>query len=293
MPEFLKNVYLLSAVASITFGVIGAFVVARRIGYLSGAISHCAFGGVGFGLWLKQTITTGSFGLLALLESLSSKDSGKALCEKIGGFVNPVSSALIFAILAALFVDWIRRHAREREETLLGAIWAIGMALGLIFLERVKGYNSSASTYLFGDILLVTKTDVWFALSLGAVILCAVFSNFKRLEAVCFDEEYALLRGVNVGRQNRLLLILTAIAVVLMLRLVGMAMIVALLTLPAATASRFTKRLSSMIIMSIAVCFVGSWLGVWLSVKLNCSTGPMIIIVVALFYAISLPFKRS
>ena len=121
----------------------------------------------------------------------------------------------------------------------------------------------------------------------------SVFVNFKKLEAVCFDEEYALLRGVNVGRQNRLLLALTAVTVVLMLRLVGMAMIVALLTLPAAIANRFTKRLGSMIACAIAVCFVGSWLGIWLSVQLNSSTGPTIILVVALFYALSLPFKRG
>ncbi len=293
MPEFLQNVYLLSALSSVTFGVVGAFVVARRIGYLSGAISHCAFGGVGFGLWLKQTLAAGAFGTLALAEIFCGKGNGERVCAKLGEFVNPIPSALVFAVLAALLVDWIRRHAKEREETLLGAVWAVGMAIGLVFLERVKGYNASASTYLFGDVLLVTRSDVWVSAILGACVLAAVFANFKKLEAVCFDEEYALLRGVNVGRQNRLLLTLTAVTVVLMLRLVGMAMIVALLTLPAAIASRFTKRLGSMIACAVAVCFVGSWLGIWLSVQLNSSTGPTIILVVALFYALSLPFKRG
>lgn len=292
MPDFLKNVYLLSAVSSVTFGVIGAFVVARRIGYLSGAVSHCAFGGVGFGLWLKQVVSTGALGSLALASLFTEKGSELALCERVSSLIDPTLSAGVFAVLAALVVDWIRRHAKEREETLLGAIWAIGMALGLLFLERVSGNNASASTFLFGDILLVTFRDVQVASIFGALILAIVFCNFKKLEAVCFDEEYAALRGVNVGRQNRLLLVLTAIAVVLMLRLVGMAMIVALLTLPAATASRFTQRLSSMIIASIAVCFVGLWLGILLSVKLNCSTGPTVILVVAIFYAISLPLKR-
>ncbi|MDD3590980.1 MAG: metal ABC transporter permease [Thermoguttaceae bacterium] len=292
MPDFLKNVYLLSAVSSVTFGVIGAFVVARRIGYLTGAISHCAFGGVGIGLWLRQLFTKGACGTLALVSLFAPEGAAKDVCKKIGESIDPVTSALIFAVLAALLVDWIRRHAKEREETLLGAIWAIGMAVGLLFIEKVSGNSSSVSTYLFGEILLVSSRDVWFAAIFGALIVGTVFFNFKKLEAVCFDEEYALLRGVNVGRQNRLLLVLTAISVVLMLRLVGMAMVVALLTLPAATASRFTKRLSSMIVVSILVCFVGSWLGVWLSVRLDCSTGPVIILVVAVFYAISLPIKR-
>lgn len=292
MPDFLKNVYLLSAVSSVTFGVIGAFVVARRIGYLTGAISHCAFGGVGIGLWLRQLFTKGACGTLALVSLFAPEGAAKDVCKKIGESIDPVTSALIFAVLAALLVDWIRRHAKEREETLLGAIWAIGMAVGLLFIEKVSGNSSSVSTYLFGEILLVSSRDVWFAAIFGALIVGTVFFNFKKLEAVCFDEEYALLRGVNVGRQNQLLLVLTAISVVLMLRLVGMAMVVALLTLPAATASRFTKRLSSMIVVSILVCFVGSWLGVWLSVRLDCSTGPVIILVVAVFYAISLPIKR-
>lgn len=290
MPEFLINVYLLSAVASVTFGAIGAFVVARRIGYLTGAVSHCAFGGVGFGLWLQQLVAQG-FGA-GVVGLFAAKGTELAVCQRISSWIDPVTSAMVFAILAALLVDWIRRHAKEREETLLGAIWAIGMALGLLFLERVSGNNSSASTYLFGEILLVSQRDVVMAAGFGVFIGALIFLNFKKLEAVCFDEEFAGLRGVDVGRQNRLLLVLTALAVVLMLRLVGMAMIVALLTLPAATASRFTKRLSSMILVSILVCFIGSWLGIWLSVKLNCSTGPTIILVIALFYACSLPFKR-
>ena len=166
------------------------------------------------------------------------------------------------------------------------------MALGLLFIERVEGY-ASVSNYLFGDVLLVGASDIWTAAALGGAILLVVFCDFKHLEATCFDEEYAELRGVNVDFQNRLLLTLTAIAVVLMLRIVGLAMIVALLTLPAATAGRFTKRLGTTIVASIAICFVGSWLGIWLSFLLNFSTGPTIILVVAIFYGISLLWGKK
>jgi len=293
-PDFLTNVFLLCAVSSVTFGVVGSFVVARRIGYLTGAISHSAFGGIGFGLWLKQRVAIGAFGIAYVFPRLFQKPDSSEIkfCETLSSFINPVPAALIFAVLAAILVDWIRKHAKEREETLLGAIWALGMALGLLFLEGVKGYVS-ATTFLFGDVLLVSKVDVWTATSLGAVILLIVACDFKRLEAVCFDEEYAELRGVNVSFQNRLLLVVTAVSVVIMLRVVGMAMIVALLTLPAATASRFTKRLSSAIFLSTIICFVGSWIGVWLSYLLNSSTGPTIILVIATFYAVSLPFGKK
>lgn len=286
-PDFLKNVYILSAISSVTFGLIGALVVARRVGYLAGAISHCAFGGIGFGLWLKQTIAAGAFGFLALATLFTSADDALKLCERWSSVVDPVPSALIFAVLAALLVDAIRRRAKEREETLLGAIWALGMALGLLFLERVDGYVS-VSTYLFGDVLLISRGDIWTSAILGGAILTIVGLDFKRLEAVCFDEEHAELRGINVDAQNRLLLALTAVSVVLMLRVVGMAMIVAMLTLPAATACRFTKRLGSTIFASIAICFLGSWLGIWLSFVFNSSTGPTIILVVAIFYAVAL-----
>ena len=263
-PDFdiLRNAYILTAVASVTFGVIGAFVVARRIGYLTGSIAHSAFGGVGVGLWFKQCVETGALGVMGIAALFTSTEKDALnLCEKWSGFIDPVLSALLFSILAALLVDWVRRNAQEREETILGAIWAIGAAAGLLFLEQVKGYVS-ATTYLFGDVLLVSSLDVNLTFILSAVIILLILFNFKKLEAVCFDEEYAELRGVNVRAQNRLLLVLAAATVVLLMRVVGMALIVALLTLPAAAVCRFTKRLGSTIIGSIVVCFVGSWLGI-------------------------------
>lgn len=293
-PDFdiLRNAYILTAVASVTFGVIGSFVVARRIGYLTGSIAHSAFGGVGVGLWFKQCVETGALGIMGIAALFASTEKDALnLCRTWSGFIDPVLSALLFSILAALLVDWVRRNAHEREETILGAIWAIGAAAGLLFLEQVKGYVS-ATTYLFGDVLLVSSLDVNLTFILSAVIILLILFNFKKLEAVCFDEEYAELRGVNVRAQNRLLLVLAAATVVLLMRVVGMALIVALLTLPAAAVCRFTKRLGSTIIGSIVVCFVGSWLGIWLSYLLNCSTGPTIILVVALFYVAALALQK-
>ncbi|MGI6402294.1 MAG: metal ABC transporter permease [Thermoguttaceae bacterium] len=290
-PEFLRNAYLLTAIASVIFGAIGAFVVARRIGYLAGAIAHCAFGGVGLGLWLKQRVAAGALGTLALATLFSSHEGAAEVCRRWSEYIEPVPAAFIFSLLAALLVDYVRRRAQEREETIIGAIWAIGAAVGLLFLDRVHGYVT-ATTYLFGDVLLVSKKDVWISVVLGAIILASLLCNFKKLEAVCFDEEFARLRGINIQFQNRLLLVLTASTVVILMRVVGMALIVALLTLPAATASRFTKRLGTTIIGSIVVCFAGSWLGIWLSYLYDFSTGPTIILVVALFYVAALALSR-
>lgn len=287
--ELLHNAYLLTALTSVTFGVIGSFVVARRIGYLTGAIAHSAFGGVGVGLWLSQTVTAGAlgFGALARLLVGGSEEQGSALCAKLGALIRPVPSALFFAALSALVVDFIRRNANEREETLLGALWALGVGIGLVFIEKVNGY-ASVNAYLFGDVLLVSRSDVWFSAILSAVILALTLLNFKRLEAVCFDEEFAELRGINVARQNRLLLLLTSVTVVLLMRVTGMALIVSLLTLPAATACRFTKRLSTTIVASIVICLLGSLLGIKISYCLNISTGPTITLVVAAFYLVAL-----
>ena len=269
--EILKNAYVLAAISSATFGVIGAFVVARRIGYLTGAIAHCAFGGVGIGLWFSRAFA----GVLGARASTLFESQF------------PEWTALAFALVAALLVDWTRRRAKEREETLLGVIWAFGTAIGLLFIDRVPGY-ASATTYLFGDVLLATSADVGSAAVLGAVILSLVALNFKKLEAVCFDEEFAELRGVNAAAQNRLLLVLTAAAVVMMTRVIGLALVVAMLTLPAATACRFTKRLSTTIVASIAACFVATTLGLKISYMLNFSSGPTIILVAATFYVVAL-----
>lgn len=289
--EILRDAYLVTALASVTFGAIGSFVVARRIGYLAGAIAHSAFGGIGIGLWLRQGVAGGRFGFLALAALFASDATSKeSLLDRWSSFVDPTLSAFVFAILAAVLVDFVRRRASEREETILGAIWAIGAALGLLFLDRVNGYVS-ATTYLFGDVLLVSKSDVWISAILGGLIIACLLLDFKKLEAVCFDEEFAELRGIDVRFQMKLLLVLTAATVVILMRVVGMALVVALLTLPAATVSRFTKRLGATIVGSIVVCFVGCWLGIWLSCVYNFSTGPMIVLVVAVFYVAALLFK--
>ncbi len=292
MLELMGPSFILTAIASVVFGAIGTFVVARRIGYLTGSIAHSAFGGVSIGLWIQECVKYGAFGSAAIAACfLKNPGDAYEVCFRLSKYVSPVLAAFLFAIFAAILVDWIRCHAHEREETVLGAIWAIGAAVGLLVLEQIRDYVSPTSI-LFGDVLFVTRRDIILTACLGLVILALLLVNFKKLEAVCFDEEFAELRGINVRTQNRLLLILTAVTVVLLSRLVGMALIVAMLTLPAAAVSRFTKRLGTTIVASIVLCFIGSWIGIATSYWLDISTGPTIILIVAIFYVAALVLRQ-
>ena len=275
-PEFafLRAAFLLSAAASIAFGFIGTFVVVRRIGYLAGAISHCAFGGIGFGIWLKQAVAAGALGIGCLISNPTQA------AEKI----DPVIVAVFAAIIASLLIGVIKERTGEREDTLIGLLWSVGMAIGLLFLDKTTGYASSVSSYLFGDAALVSVSDLKTVAILSGCVLLICTCFFKQLEAICFDEEFAKLENINVKFYFQLLLMLTAVTVVLMLRIVGILLVIALLTLPPAAAGQLTRRLGPMIGLAVFFCFFGSWLGIYLSFLFDFSVGPMIIIVVALMY---------
>ena len=271
-PEysFARTAFLVSALASLTFGVIGTFVVVRRIGYIAGAIAHCAFGGIGIGLFLQQTIVTGL--------------GGTAAARALALWFDPMLVAVLVSIGCALIIGAIQLYGKEREDTIIGAIWSVGMAVGLLCLDKTEGYFS-ISSYLFGDILLISWTDICFVGGLGLGVLVVVSLCFQRFAAVCFDEEFSRLRGIRTGFYFQLLLILTAITVVLMVRVVGIILVIAMLTLPAATAGRLTNRLLPMSIIAVLLCFLCSWVGLYLSIVYNFSAGPMMILVSAVVYA--------
>lgn len=261
--------FWVSALASLSFGVIGTFVVVRRIGYIAGAISHCAFGGIGVGLFLRQTVSVGFFGAVA--------------SKTFTPWIDPIVVAIFVAVLCALVIGAVQLYGKEREDTIIGAIWSIGMAIGLLFLDRTSGYNQ-ISSYLFGDIFLISWTDVYLVGTVSAVVLGVFSLCFQRFSAVCFDEEFAKLRGLRTGFYYQLLLVLTAVTVVLMIRVVGIILVIAMLTLPAATAGRLTKRLFPMCVLSVVLCLLCSWIGLYLGVLLNFSAAPMIILVAAAAY---------
>lgn len=262
---FLRYALIAGLLTSVPFGIIGAFVVTRRISYIAGAISHSILAGIGIALFLN-----GVFGMT---------------------WFSPVYGAALSALAAALVIGFAGIYAGEREDSVIGAIWAVGMALGFLFIEKTPGYVSPMS-YLFGNILLITKQDLYVISVLGLfiVLVCVLFYN--KLLAVCFDEEFALLKGVNVKFYYLLLLCLTSLAIVLLVRIVGIIMVIALLTLPAAVAGHFTKRLSGMMVISALLCMFFTSAGLAVSYSYNLPCGPTIIMIAGICY-LAVAYFRS
>ena len=254
---FLRLAFLVGTLASVPFGIMGTYVVTRRISYLAGAISHCVFGGIGLGLYLQNKIGLEWF--------------------------DPMYGAVMAAIMAALVIGAVSLYAKQREDTVIGALWAVGMASGLLFVDITPGYFD-ISSYLFGDILLISQQDVWMVAGLNVLVVGLSLWFYNRLLAVCFDEEFSALRGIPVGAVYMLLLCMTALTVVLLVRVVGIVMVIALLTIPAAVASQFAKRLWQTMLLAIIFCVIFTWSGLGVSYYYSLSSGPTIIVIAGLTY---------
>lgn len=260
MP-FFRYALLTGIFASLPFGIIGTFVVVRRISYIAGAISHCVLGGIGLGLYLEKAMGITWFG--------------------------PMTGAVLAALLAAVILTLVSHHARQREDSVIGALWAVGMATGLLFIARTPGYVDPMS-YLFGNILLVSKGDLLFVLALDVVVLGLVGIFYHKFLAVCFDEEFARLRGMRTGWIYLLLLCLTALTIVLLVRVVGIVMVIALLTLPAAVAGNFSRNIFQMMLLAVLFCAAFVVLGLGVSFGLDLPSGPIIIVIAAIVYLFTL-----
>lgn len=258
---FFRYAMLTGIFASIPFGIIGTFVVVRRISYIAGAIAHCVLGGIGLGLYLEKAVGITWFG--------------------------PMQGAVLVALLAAVILTLVSRYAAQREDSVIGALWAVGMASGLLFIAKTPGYVDPMS-YLFGNILLVSKSDFLFVLALDILVLGLVGIFYNKLLAVCFDEEFARLRGVKSDLVYLLLLCLAALTIVLLVRVVGIVMVIALLTLPAAVAGNFSRNILQMMLLAVffCACFVVTGLGV--SYSLDLPSGPVIIIIAAAVYLLAI-----
>jgi zinc transport system permease protein len=256
---FLRYAFIMGGLAAISFGIIGTFVTIKRIGYLAGAISHSVFGGIGLALFLQVKAGLTWF--------------------------DPIFGAVLAAITAAIIVGLVSLHAKEREDTIIGTLWAVGMASGILLIDMTPGYFN-LSSYLFGDILLISGKDLLFVGCLDAVVLGLSILFFNQFFSVCFDNEFTSLRGINTTFFYLLLLILTALTVVLLVRVVGIVLVIALLTIPPAIASFYAKRLWQMMLYSILLCAVFTWAGLGISYAFSLSSGPAIIVLSGAVYLV-------
>lgn len=256
---FLQMSLLAGLLASLGCGVIGTFVVVKRITFLAGGIAHSVLAGMGAAVYY--------------------------------GF-DPLLGALIAAIVSALLIGWIRLNWKTQEDTLIGAIWAMGMAIGLLFISQTPGYTSSLTSYLFGNILLVPEQDVWFMAALDALLLVIVGLFYRQFLAVIFDEEFARLRGVPVSFFYLLLLCLIAVTVVLLIHVVGLILVIALLTLPAAIAGHYVHSLGGMMLIATLLGSSFTVGGLALSFSPDLPAGPTIILLAGSAYVLSAIFSH-
>lgn len=267
LQALVSNPLLLSAViaglaSSVVSGIIGSYVVVKRIVFISGSISHSVLGGIGFCLWLERA--------------------------KGVEWVSPLYGALAAAILSALIIGWIRINYRQREDSVIAALWSIGMAVGVLFISQTPGFNVELTNFLVGNILWVTPTDLYILLMLDAFILVVVFCMHKRFLAICFDEEQAQLQGLHVNTLYLLLLVLTAISIVLLIQVVGIILVMTMLTIPPAIANLFTSRLSRMMTIAVGLSCLFCIAGMSTAYYMDWPGGATIALIAGLAYVVSL-----
>ncbi|MFC2150104.1 metal ABC transporter permease [Calditrichota bacterium] len=255
--RFLRYALISGLLSSLAFGIVGSFVVARKISYIAGSIAHSVLAGIGFSLYAQYHFDWNWF--------------------------HPMLGATIAALLSALLIGFVTLRARQNEDTVIGAVWAIGMALGLILIALTPGYIDPMS-YLFGNILMMSSRDLWRIALLDGVIVSGIILLYNKLQAVCFDDEFVKVRGLNADGLYILLLLITALTIVLMVHVVGIVLVIALLTLPAAVASLFAKRLWQMMSLAVLFSMIFTTGGIAASYSMDLPSGPVIILLAGTVY---------
>ncbi|MBP2029188.1 zinc transport system permease protein [Methanohalophilus levihalophilus] len=257
--QFMQTAIIAGLLASIACGIIGVYVVVKRIVFISGGIAHASFGGIGLGYFLG---------------------------------INPILSVLPFSVLTAVVMGLVNRRTKIAEDTAIGILWAVGMAIGVMFVGLTPGYAPDLMTYLFGNILTVPLMDLYLMAVLDVIIIIFAYLFYKEFLAISFDEEFAEVSDLPVEKLNLLLLCLIALTIVVMIRIVGLILVIALLTIPASISRSFSGNLIGM--MKLSICFgaVFTILGLFLSYILDVPSGSTIILVMAAGYLLHIPLRK-
>ena len=251
--NFLQNAIMAAILASVACGVIGTYIMEKKLVMMSGGIAHTAFGGIGLGYFLK---------------------------------VEPILTALGVSVIAAVAVAAVKRRALTDSDLLIGMFWSLGMALGVVFIAMTPGYPPDTASYLFGNILAVSRADLRLILGLDVLVVLAVTALFQAFKAYIFDEEFSSVAGVPVRMLEYLLFVLVAVTVVILIRVVGIILVIALLTAPPAIAKQFSFDLKKIMALSVGLGIVFCLSGLWLSYSVRLASGASIVLVAVGSYAL-------
>jgi len=244
--EFMQNALIAGLLVSLISGIVGSLIVVNRMVFLAGGIAHTSYGGIGFAIY---------FGLPIFL------------------------GASLFAVLASVLMAFLTLKYRDRIDTFIGLIWACGMAIGVILIDLTPGYNVDLMSYLFGSILAVAQDDLYIMVGVLALILAVVTSGYRKILAVSYDSEYATIRGINVPFYYTLMLVVASLGIVIAMKVVGLILVIAMLTIPVFIAERISQSLAGMMIVSGIISTLFTLIGLGVSYYYNLTSGATIIMV--------------
>ena len=256
---FIQNALIAAVLVSVACGIVGTFVVVKKIVSISGAISHAAFGGIGLGFYLG---------------------------------INPILAAIPFSVISAVGIGLIGEKAKISEDTAIGILWSLGMALGVIFINLTPGYAPDLFSYLFGNILTVPSSDLILMLILDIIITSIVILFYREFVAVSFDSMYSKAVGVPSELINILLLCVVALSVVVLIKVVGVILVIALLSIPAAISRQITNRMKNIMFFSVVIGMILTIIGLWLSYIFNMASGATIVLILGIAFFISILIKK-
>lgn len=252
--QFIINAFVAALLIAVAAGMVGSYIVAKRLVFLSGGITHASFGGIGIAYFLG---------------------------------INPLAGAATFAVLSAFGVEALSQRMAVREDSAIGILWSVGMAIGIFFIYLTPGYSPNLMTFLFGSILTVSSTDIWLLLALNIVMVAFFLLFYRSILYLAFDPDFAKTQRIPVKTFSYILKGFLALTIVLSIRMVGIILLISLLTIPPTTANLFTKKFNQIIFASIAIGFLGAVGGLLISYNMNVPSGATIIMVLVAIFALA------
>lgn len=249
--NYIVNAVVASIFTAISCGIAGAYVVSKRMVFISGGITHASFGGIGIAYFAG---------------------------------LNPVGGAAVFAVLTGISIEYFTKKGSIRNDSVIAMLWSLGMAIGIIFIYLTPGYAPNLMTYLFGSILTVNPADLYWLAALSAFLILFFSVFFRPILYISFDEEFAKTQNIHSGFINYSLMVLIALTIVLNIKVAGIILLISLLTIPQNTANLFTKNFRTMILLSVVFGFMGSLTGLIISWFLNIPSGATIIFSLTVIY---------